>query len=165
MKKNIELIIAIAVLGGILFYVFQGESRKVRKQFVSLANAVSKPAGEGNASMAMKMVTLSNLLHDTVSINIKDFPFNSEMPADELVSLCSRGRVYFDYLQITILDVETEFTSKTKAVARCAVKLQTRSRTGDYNFDEIREFSSELVKGENKKWRFASFRQDELLQK
>ena len=61
--------------------------------------------------MGVKMATLANLLNDTVVISIKDFPFNSEMPADELVSLASRGRTYFDYMEITILDVETEFTS------------------------------------------------------
>ncbi len=165
MKKYIEIGLAVVVLACILYYVCQSETRKVRKQFLAIANAVSKPSGEGNIAMGVKMTTLSNLLNDKVVISIKDFPFNSEMPADELVSLTTRGRSYFDYMEITILDVETEFTSKTTAVSRCAAKVRTRSRTGDYNYDEVREFTSDLVKGENKKWLFASFKQDELLKK
>lgn len=165
MKKYIEIGLAVVVLGFLAYYFFQGEARKVRKQFTAIANAVSKPSGEGNIAMGVKMATLANLLNDTVVISIKDFPFNSEMPADELVSLASRGRTYFDYMEITILDVETEFTSKTTAVSRCAAKVRTRSKTGDYNYDEVREFTSDLVKGENKKWLFASFKQDDLLKK
>ena len=165
MKKYIEIGFAVLVLGFIVYYVCQGEERKVRKQFVEIANTVSKPSGEGNIAMGVKMATLSNLLNDTVVISIKDFPFNGELAADELVSLASRGRAFFDYMEITILDVETEFTSKTTAVSRCAVKVRTRSKTGDYNYDEVREFTSDLVKGENKKWLFASFKQDDLLKK
>ena len=165
MKKYIEIGLAVVVLACILYYVCQSETRKVHKQFLAIANAVSKPSGEGNIAMGVKMTALSNLLNDKVVISIKDFPFNSKMPADELVSLATRGRSYFDYMEITILDVETEFTSKTTAVSRCAAKVRSRSRTGDYNYDEVREFTSDLVKGENKKWLFASFKQDELLKK
>ena len=165
MKKYIEIGLVVVVLGFLAYYVCQGEARKVRKQFVAIANAVSKPSGEGNIAMGVKMATLSNLLDDKVTIVIKDFPFNGELSAEELVSLASRGRSFFDYLEITILDVETVFTSKTTAVSRCAAKVRTRSKTGDYNYDEVREFTSDLVKGENKKWLFASFKQDELLKK
>ncbi|HQL88761.1 MAG TPA: hypothetical protein PLH67_14180, partial [Lentisphaeria bacterium] len=93
----ISLAIIVAVAGA-WFWFRPTEQQRIRKQFFSLAEAVSKNPQEGNAAHAMKMLALGNLLADNVSIELRDFPYNGDISAESVVSLATRGRALFDVI-------------------------------------------------------------------
>ena len=114
--------------------------------------------------MAAKMMSLGNYLTENVSLGIRDIPMWNELTSEEIVSLATRGRGFIDELHITIVDVETDILSKEKAKSRCTAKVRLRSKSKEHNYDEVRTFSSDLVKIDGK-WRFASFKEDELIKR
>ncbi len=165
--KKILVIAGIAAIAVICLLVWRMRSDKylVRKQFRAICEAVSKSSGEGNAAMTVKMLTLGNLLDDTVMVDLKAFPWNGVSSGEELVSLAVRGRSFVDYLQIDALEIETDFPEPGRAVARCAVRVAARSKQG-YDYPaEIRSVMSELRKVDGRTWRFQSFLEDELIRR
>ncbi len=164
MKKIIWAVLVLIVAGVAAFYLLRSEKHKIKKQFKGIAECVSKESGEGNIAMAAKMMTLGNYLDTNVVIGIKDLPMFHEMTSEEIVSLATRGRGFIDELTITIVDVETDILSETKARSRCTAKVKLRSKTREYNYDELRTFSSNLVKIDGK-WRFSSFQEDDLIKR
>ena len=166
-KKRILVVGGLILLGAALFTVWRMRSDKylVKKQFESICQAVSKQPGEGNAAMTVKMLTLGNLLDETVLVDLRGFPWNGESGSEELVSLAMRGRGYLDSLQVDPLEIEMDFLESGHVVACCAVRVSARSRNGFDHSTEIREFVSELVKNDERTWRFRSFREAEVLRR
>ena len=164
MKKTLLIVVALLIAGALAFYVFRSEKQRIKKQFKALAECVSKESGEGNIAMAAKMMSLGNYLADNVSLDIRDLPMFHEMTSEEIVSLATRGRGYIDELHISIVDVETDLLTKEKAQSRCTAKVRLRSKSREYDYDEVRTFASDLVKIDGK-WRFASFKEDNLIKK
>ena len=164
MKKTLLIVLALLIAGIAAFYLLRSEKHIIKKQFRGIAECVSKESGEGNIAMAAKMMSLGNYLTESVVLGIRDLPMFQEMTSEEIVSLATRGRGFIDELKITIVDVETDILSKEKARSRCTAKVRLRSKSKEYDYDELRTFSSDLVKIEGK-WRFASFKEDELIKK
>ena len=164
MKKIILTVLALLIVGAAAFWLLRSEKHKIKKQFKALAECVSKESGEGNIAMAAKMMSLGNHLAENVILGIRDLPMFHEMTSEEIVSLATRGRGFIDELHITIVDVETDILSKEKAQSRCSAKVRLRSKSREYDYDELRTFSSDLVKIDGK-WRFASFKEDELIKR
>ncbi len=164
MKKIIWAVLVLIVAGVAAFYLLRSEKHKIKKQFKGIAACVSKESGEGNIAMAAKMMSLGNYLTENVSLGIRDIPMWNELTSEEIVSLATRGRGFIDELHITIVDVETDILSKEKAQSRCTAKVRLRSKSREHNYDEVRTFSSDLVKIDGK-WRFASFKEDELIKR
>ena len=164
MKKTLLIVLVLLISGAVAFYLLRSERHKIKQQFKALAECVSKESGEGNIAMAAKMMSLGNYLADNVALGIRDLPMFQEMSSEEIVSLATRGRGFIDELHISIVDVETDILSNEKAQSRCTAKVRLRSKSREYDYDEIRTFASDLVKIEGK-WRFASFKEDNLLKK
>ncbi len=157
----ISLAIIVAVAGA-WFWFRPTEQQRIRKQFFSLAEAVSKNPQEGNAAHAMKMLALGNLLADNVSIELRDFPYNGDISAESVVSLATRGRALFDVISIEILEVETNLEPPDQASSRCVLRATLKST--NYSDSAVRHVMTKLRKVDNQ-WRFVGVQEDDLLKK
>lgn len=155
-SKILGAFVVLAVVSAIVYYSLQSEQRKIRKQFVALTESISKEQDEGNSALAIKMMTLVNLLCDEVCVDINDFPFGTQFSSEELVSLATRGRTQFSVIKISLLDIETEILSENTARSAAAVKVYITSKGINRNYDEIRNVTAKLQKID-KKWKFSSF--------
>lgn len=157
-----KFLLVVGVAAGLFFWLRPSEEKRIRKQFRRLSEAVAKSGDEGNASTAMKMLALGNLLHEQVDIDVRDFPYNGEQSAETLVSLASRGRSYFRGISVDIYDIEVILIDHELADARCVVHVAVDSE--NYRDSDVRHFMASLAKVD-KTWRFTGFREDELLRK
>jgi len=158
----ISITITVAVVAVGWFFFRPTEQQRIRRQFFSLAEAVSKNPQEGNAANAMKMLSLGNLITDNVSIELRDFPYNGEISAESVISLATRGRALFDVISIEILEVETTLEPPDQATSRCVLKATLKST--NYNDSAVRHVMTKLRKIDNQ-WRFTGVQEDDLLKK
>ncbi len=159
-RYAIPVVIAVAV--GVWYYVTHTPEAVVKKRLRALAEVVSKPAGEGNASMAYKMLAFENMLDDNVECQVAGFPYNGTNSANTLSSLLFRGRGMLDKLDFSILDSEVELTGDDKAVVRCAGKVWLQY--GGKTYSESRNLAV-IFRKQGRKWRLAEVRDDQLLKK
>jgi hypothetical protein len=161
--KNWLVIIAIiTAVAGAWFWLRPTEQQRIRKQFLNLADAISKNPQEGNAATAMKMLALGNLLDEKVTIDLRDFPYNGDNSAETIVSLASRGRALFNTITIDILDLETVLEQPDQATSHCVLKATLLSDS--YQDSTVRHVLTSLRKVDNT-WRFQAVREDDILQK
>lgn len=156
---SLAIIVAVAATW---FWLRPTEQQRIRTQFLSLAEAISKNPQEGNAAHAMKMLALGNLLAENVSVDLREFPYNGDNSAETIVSLATRGRSLFDVISIDIIEVETTLEQPDQATSRCVLKATLQSTS--YNDNTVRHVLTRLRKVDNQ-WRFASVQEDDLLQK
>lgn len=161
-KPLLQLLLVAAVAAGLFYWLRPSDEKRIKKQFQRLSEAVAKHGEEGNASTAIKMFALGNLLNDQVDIRIRDFPFNGEQSADTLISLASRGRSYFRRIEVDIYEIEILLHDHEQADARCVARVSVES--DQYRDHGVRHFMASLAKVD-KEWKFIGFREDELLTK
>jgi hypothetical protein len=157
-----KLLLVVGVAAGLFFWLRPSEEKRIRKQFQRLSEAIAKSGDEGNASAAVKMLALGNLLHEQIDIDVRDFPYNGEQSAETLVSLVSRGRSYFRRIAVEFYDIEVMLVDHELADARCVVQVAVES--DNYRDSGVRHFMASLAKVD-KTWKFTGCREDELLRK
>lgn len=166
MKRTIQLV-ALLLVVILAFVVWKrlhpGDKQLIAKQVARLAEVVSKPQGEGNAAMALKMNALPGLFADTFTVDLRDFPFNGTHSSTEMASEVARGRAMFSSIELTFHDVTVTLDGPDTATATFTARAQFSSQHAE-GLSETREMHCELRKVEGK-WRFASFHEEAVLVK
>lgn len=158
----LKLLLVAAVAAGLFYWLRPSDEKRIRKQFQRLSEAIAKSGEEGNASAAVKMFALGNLLNEQIDISIRDFPYNGEQSAETLVSLATRGRSFFRTISVDIYDIEVIQIDHELADARCVAQVAIES--DNYRDNGVRHVMASLAKID-KTWKFTGFREDELLRK
>lgn len=161
-RPLLKLLLVAGVAAGLFYWLRPSEEKRIRKQFQRLCEAIEKSGDEGNASAAVKMFALGNLLHEQIDISIRDFPYNGEQSAETLISLATRGRSFFRTISVDIYDIEVILIDHELADARCVARVAVES--DNYRDHGVRHFMASLAKID-KSWQFTGFREDELLRK
>ena len=167
MKKHISTLVLLAILvviGVLLWRRFHpNEKAVVAQRVASLAEYATKPSGEGNAAMAVKMTALNQLLADEVEIDLRGFPFNGKYAGGEFYSEIVRGRAMCDTLTLAVHDIQVVLDDPATATATFTARLDASARGGGGE-SETREIHATLRKVDGK-WVFTSFREEAVLVK
>ncbi len=163
MKNTIFTIILFLAIAIIAWFVFKPDEKKiVQKRLDDLCEAVNKQGEENPVTIAAKNLALGNLLHENVTINVNEFPFNGSHSSSELTSLATQGRAYCKNINVHPQSVDILIQDKEATIQTVfKIKLTTNFK-GDYN--EIRSFVFKLIKTD-KKWLFTSFEDQQILKR
>lgn len=166
MKRTIQ-VVALLLVAILCVYVWKrmhpSDKEVIAERVASLAERVSKPEGEGNAAMALKMNALPGLFTDTFTVDLRDFPFNGQHSATEMTSEVARARAMFSSIELTFYDVTVTLDSPDTATASFTARAQCSAQQAP-GYNETREMHCQLRKVDGT-WRFASFREEAVLVK
>lgn len=163
MKNTIFTILLVLAIAAIAWFVFKPNEKKiVQKRLDELCEAVNKQGEENPVTMAAKNLALGNLLHENVTIDVKDFPFNGSHSSSELTSLATQGRTYCKHIDIQPKNADILIQGKEATIQSVFNIRLTTNFKGDYN--EIRPFVFKLQKTD-KKWLFTSFEDQQVLKR
>lgn len=164
MKQIVISIIVIAVAVAAWFYFFPSEKKIVLKQMDKMIESINKADDEGNIAAAAKNLAFGALLNDKEEINITidEFPYNGSHSASELASLAAQGRLYCVSIDIAIKGADVEIKDNVATVNFTAAFTVITKFGGKY--EEIRPFITTLKKID-KKWKFTTFRDNQVLKK
>ena len=155
-KKLLLLVLVTALAGGLYYYFRPTDEKRIRKQVVSLAERVSKNAGESTALMALKLQGLDTLFATQIEVNLKGFSHgNGVYQPEELSSLVARFRPGFRSILLTCTDINVTLNTADSATATFTARLRLEDAEGRQS-DDIREISANLIKTE-KRWGFSRF--------
>ncbi len=156
------IVIAVAIVTWLLF--FPSEKKIVLKQLDKIIESVNKPAGEGNIAAAAKNLAFGALLDETndISITIDEFPYNGSHSSSELASLEAQGRLYCETIDIRLKGSDVEIKDGVATINFTAAFTVVTKFGAKY--DEVRPFVATLKKIE-KKWKFTTFRDKQVLKK
>jgi hypothetical protein len=151
------LVAGLVVLIGILvvFYLFPGEEKKVRRQFDLLSQNVTKERDEDGFSMANRIQNIRRLFAENCGFKIEGDPlysFSGNYTREEVAGYALRGRSHFSVLSLKFHDLTMEFPERGTARVRVTARMTGKSAVGE-NVDEARELLCVLKKIE-KKWLF-----------
>jgi len=165
-KRTVQLV-AVLLVVVLAFVVWKrlhpGDKQLIQEQVARLAELVSKPQGEGNAAMALKMNALPGVFTDTFTVDLQDFPFNGTHSATEVTSDVARGRAMFSSIELTFHDVTVILDGPDTATAAFTARARFSSQQAE-GLGETREMHCQLRKVDGK-WRFASFHEEAVLVK
>ena len=154
----------VMVIGiGAVLYLFPGEERKIKKQFRSLAEWVSKEAGENPITMAYKIKKIETLFDGTCEFGIPQYSFSGSYTPEEITGYATRGRLSFSQLHIKFYDLKIVFPEREMAKVTLTARVTGKSNTGE-QIDEAHELESLLSKV-GKGWFFRKFEAVEVLKK
>lgn len=164
MKQALVAIIIVAVAVAAWLLLFPSEKKIVLKQLDKIIESVNKPADEGNIAAAAKNLAFGALLNDTeeIAITIDEFPYNGSHSSSELASLEAQGRLYCETIDIRLKGADVEIKDNVATVTFTAAFTVVTKFGGKY--DEIRPFITTLKKID-KKWKFTTFRDNQVLKK
>ncbi|MBP5639306.1 MAG: hypothetical protein J6X55_07500 [Victivallales bacterium] len=155
LKKIIISIVAVAVAVAVYFMFFHDNDRRaVMKRFNALMEAVEKPSGEGNISMAAKFQSLSNMVDDHLFAESFNPAIRLDEPSDVMLSNYATARSYAKSISLSAKDVEIIFTKPDEAQLTCFGTARITSRTGE-TFDETRP-AILVFKKKDGKWLLSS---------
>ena len=164
MKRTIQ-VVALLLVAVLCVYVWKrmhpSDKQVIAERVASLAERISKPEGEGNAAMALKMNALPGLFTDTFTIDLRDFPFNGQHSATEMTSEVARARAMFSSIELAFYDVTVTVDGPDTATASFTARANCSNRQAQ-GYNETREMHCQLRKIEGT-WRFASFREEAVL--
>ncbi len=154
-KKIILLALAAAAAVAVYFIFFHDNDRRaVMKRFNALMEAVEKPSGEGNISMAAKFQSLSNMVDDHLYAECFNPAIRLDEPADVMLSNYATARTYAKSISLSAKDIEIIFTKPDEAQLTCFGTAKITSRTGE-TFDETRP-AILIFKKKDGKWLLSS---------
>ena len=154
----------VTVIGlGVVLYFFPSEERKIKRQFRSLAEWVSKEAGENPITMAYKIKKIETLFDGRCEFGIPQYSFSGSFTPEEIIGYVTRGRISFSKLHIKFFDLQIVFPEREMAKVTLTAKVTGKSNTGE-QIDEAHELES-LLKKAGKEWFFSKFETVEVLKK
>ncbi len=165
-KTIIIAIIALLVVmigGWGVFTFFKSEEKKVKKQFRTLSEWVSKEPNENTITMAYKVKKIGTLFAESCRFKISVDLLSGQYTPDEISSYAARGRSQFIKLHLKFDDLKIEFPENETAKVGLTARLSGTSTTGEW-VDETRELICVLKKIE-KHWLFSVFEVVEVLKK
>ncbi len=142
----------------------RSDERIIHKALVAICQDVAKQPEEGNASTALKMISLGNRLDARVEIRVHDIPVTGNLSAEELTAQVNRARLYLDVIHVELLD-DVITVDGDSAVADGVIHVKALSAQHAYKFEDNFHLRIQLRKNQDGKWLFSSFQEGPLLQK
>ena len=154
-KKIILAVLAVAVAVAVYFIFFHDNDRRaVMKRFNALMEAIEKPSGEGNISMAAKFQSLSNMVDDHLTAECFSPAIRLDEPSDVMLSNYANARTYATSISLSAKDIEIIFTKPDEAQLTCYGTAKFTLRSGE-TVEETRP-AILIFKKKNGKWLLSS---------
>jgi len=166
LSSTVMVLLAFALAGYVWWRMRPNQDRAIVKRIEDLAERVTKPTGETNSVMALKMSGLAGLFADELAIDIEPvegFAIDNKVGGDELASLIAQVRTMFSQLTLTCHDISVAHEVPDEASATFTARLEGTPK-GDTRQTETREVHAQLRKIDGK-WRFTAFRDEAVLVK
>ena len=155
------LVVILGIVGGI--YLFQSDSKKIKKQFNSLATLVSKEPGEDPITMATKAKSVGTLFAETCELTIPITGLSESYTPAEVSSYAANTRIAFSELSLKFYDFNIEFPEQGFARVVLTSDLKGKLMSGNF-VDETREVQC-VLKKIDRKWLFSEIKVIEVLKK
>lgn len=156
-------ILAAGVCISAYVWLRDSEQRRIRKQLSALCARFSKPPGESNTVMALKMHTFPDLFADECELDLQNFPGSGVYTPAQIGSYAARVRPGFESISLTFHDSRIRLDSDTDAVVTLTARLTMKPKDSTLT-EDIREVICRLKKVEDT-WRFARFEEVAVLEK
>jgi hypothetical protein len=162
-KITIALILlaVLAVLAS--FYLFPSDRAKIKKQFDSLSNFVSKEKGESALTMAYKVNALATLFADSCSFEFSQNYMTGEFSPEQITSHTTKGRSQFSKISLNFYDIVPEIRNDA-ATVETTVRFHGELKDSAKVAEDTREIQCSLKKTDGK-WKFTGFKVVEVLKK
>ncbi len=166
----VKLTLRIIILGALLVFAafktrdwLMSEEARIKKRLNTLEQVVSKKSGDQGTELLVKTQRLPKLLHDPCLLEMHEFDIATELTPRQAVAQLARAHSQLDELTIRFLDVNVEVTNAT-ATIHCTVSA--KANRGGRTEGDAAEIVCEARKSpDDGKWRFASFKQIDVLRK
>ena len=157
------LILLGAAVFGIGYSLRPTDEHKIRGQFRTLSERVSKTKKEGVISAAGTAQAVSKLFTNSVTVEIVGLAWNSGPYSRESIAAnVLRGRALFDSIRLSFDDMEIE-VSGTRAKTFTSAVLSGVLHDGR-KIREVRELET-ILKKNGSEWLFSSFKAREIIKK
>jgi len=141
------------------------EETRIRKRLNTLEQVVSKKTGDQGTELLVKTQRLPGLLDDPCTLELYEFDVPIALPPRQAVAQLARAHSQLDELKVRFFDVNIEVTQATAKI-HCTVSAKATRGTGGETEGDVVEIVCEVRKStDDGKWRFASFKQIDVLQK
>jgi hypothetical protein len=155
------LVVAIGAVGFVFF--FQSEESKVKRQFKSLSEKVSKEPDESKLAMALKAQQLQTLFAENCGLGVPSYAISGNYTPQDISSLALTAFSHYSKISLKFYDMTIDVTENGIARVLLTANLTGKLATGEY-IDETHELSCILKKVESS-WLFSDFEVVEVLEK
>jgi hypothetical protein len=163
-RKHIIIILLVLLIGIVAaVYCFQGEAKKIRKQFTLLSELASKDGDEGNLTMARRAHQISRLFAEKCDIKANLAFLSGTYARQEISGLAARARSQFSRLSVRFYDLNIEFPDEDTATVTVTGRASGTLRGGEA-FDDVLELECSLRKFDDS-WLFTTIEAVEVLEK
>jgi len=163
-KIKYIVITAVAILGIMAVrHLLQNDEKKVRRQFESLSEWVSKEPEESLVTTSYKIQHITTLFADPCAFKADIISFTGNYTPDEISGFAGRSRFYFSDLSLKFYDLDITFLEQGMAQVTVTTKLIGKTKGGEY-VDATHELKTVLTKTEGE-WLFSHIEIVEVLQK
>jgi len=145
-KYLISGVIALVVIIAVV-YLFPTDTRRVKRQFTTLANAVSKTPAESNLSMVSKLNQIKLALAVTCRFSDPAHEVSGAYPREEIVQRAAGARAHFSKLGLKFADLHVTFPQVGIATVTTTATVTGTATEGDA-FNEVHELECILQKSE-----------------
>ena len=162
--KHIIIALFIVGIGAVAFvFFFQSEESKVKRQFKSLSEKVSKEPGEKKLAMALKAKQLQTIFAENCGFRVPSYAILGNYTPQDMSSLALTAFSQYSKISLKFYDMNIEITENGIARVPVTANLTGKLATGEY-IDETHELSCILKKVESS-WLFSDFEVVEVLEK
>ena len=142
----IAVVLLIAIGAGM--YFFPTDTKRVKKQFASLAKWFSKEANEQPLVSAVRIKSIGGLLADRCAFEMPARHVSGSFTRDEIMTRAAMARSKFATVSVKFYDITVEFLYEGIAQVTTTATLKGTNTDGDA-IDEIHEFDCTLQKIED----------------
>lgn len=166
-KKLLAGVVLLAAITGTGLFVwkhfFTGEEAVIIKRCRKLGEAASFSSDDGLAAVAIRSETLKSLLADTCSLELRTYEVKEQLSREEVVSRHFALKHYWSSLSIDVDDVSVLALGETEAAVTFTARATAIEKSGGRNVQTIPVWAS--LKKIDGAWRFADFREENVLEK
>lgn len=162
--KYIFIALLVVIIGiWAVAHFSQSEEKRVKKQFDSLSEWVSKEPNESAFTLAKKTQNIGALFAEECRLKADVVLLSGSYTPEEISSYAAQARLQFSKMSLRFYDLTIAFPENDVAKVILTAKLTGKSKDGEY-VNEIHELASVLRKMENR-WLFTDFEVIEVLKK
>jgi hypothetical protein len=155
-------VIALAVIVAVV-YLFPTDTRRVKRQFQTLANSVAKTPEETNLIMVRKLNKIKMALAETCQFRDPAHDFSGEYAREEIVQRAAGVRSHFSKLDLKFVDLQVTFPQPGAAAVTTTATVTGTTTEGEA-FAETHELECTLQNIEGS-WLLTEVTVVEVLQK
>ena len=167
----VKWIVRILLVGLIVLLALELRSRflpdetKIEKRLDKLEEILTKNKDDGGTDLLVKSQRLPDLLEDPCRLKLPDYDLDVKLTPREAASELARMHSRLEVLTVNFMDVEIEVVENT-ATVNCTVRVMGNDQVGSDPGTDTVEMICELRKSdEDGIWRFAVFRQIDVLKR